>query len=177
MARRKPWPLPDPIPREDRTFGSGLYIDLIPRSSWYSNARSAMRPETWKRVSLAVRERADMTCEVCGAIADPANRQYHAAHERWDFDETTRSQTLRRLMCLCDACHAATHYGHTELEGDVEAAQERLMALNGWDELRLLEHIDRAFEVWRRRSAAEWRVDVSMLRAAGVPLIVQAELT
>jgi hypothetical protein len=73
-------------------------------------------------------------------------------------------------MYLCDGCHAATHYGHTELEGDVETAQERLTTLNGWDDLRPFEHIDRAFEVWRRRSAIEWRVDMSMLRAGDVPL-------
>jgi hypothetical protein len=63
MARRKPWPLPDQIPGEDRTFGSRLDIDHVPRSSWCGNARSAMRPETWKRASLAVRVQADMTCE------------------------------------------------------------------------------------------------------------------
>jgi len=29
--------VPQVLPGEDRTFGSGLFIDLVPRSCWFTN--------------------------------------------------------------------------------------------------------------------------------------------
>ncbi len=36
--------LPDPLPGEDRAFGAGLFVDLIPTSCWFTNVRACVRP-------------------------------------------------------------------------------------------------------------------------------------
>jgi hypothetical protein len=38
-------------------------------------------------------------------------------HERWDYDDATGVQALRRLLALCRGCHASTHYGLAEVQG------------------------------------------------------------
>jgi hypothetical protein len=37
--------------------------------------------------------------------------------ERWDYDDATGVQALRRLLALCRGCHASTHYGLVEVQG------------------------------------------------------------
>jgi len=36
--------LRDPLPGEDRNIGSGLSVDLIPTSCWFTNVRTCVRP-------------------------------------------------------------------------------------------------------------------------------------
>jgi len=36
--------LPDPLPGENRTFGDGLFVDLIPASCWFTNVRTCLSP-------------------------------------------------------------------------------------------------------------------------------------
>lgn len=33
--------IPDLLPGEDRSFGSGLFVDLVPSSCWFTNAPPA----------------------------------------------------------------------------------------------------------------------------------------
>jgi len=44
-AARRRWPAPPEVPAllpgEDRTFGAGLFVDLVPTTSWFTHARSA----------------------------------------------------------------------------------------------------------------------------------------
>jgi hypothetical protein len=37
-------PLPDLLPGEDRSYGEGLFVDLIPQTSWFRNVRAAVDP-------------------------------------------------------------------------------------------------------------------------------------
>ena len=38
-------------------------------------------------------------------------------HERWDYNDATALQALRRLLVLCRGCHASTHDGLAEVQG------------------------------------------------------------
>ena len=42
-------PMPGLLPGEDRGFGTGLFVDLVPRSCWFSNVRSCDRID-WERL-------------------------------------------------------------------------------------------------------------------------------
>jgi hypothetical protein len=48
MTELQPWvgraPLPDVLGGEDRSFGGGLFVDLIPDSCWFTNVRSCVGP-------------------------------------------------------------------------------------------------------------------------------------
>jgi hypothetical protein len=46
MARLERWAalpdIPTTLPGEDRTFGGGLFVDLVPPSCWFTNVRSCV---------------------------------------------------------------------------------------------------------------------------------------
>lgn len=156
--------VPDPLPGEDRQFGTGLFVDLVPESCWFTNVRSCVAPADWDRLRKMVYRRAGQQCEICGS------KVQMEAHERWAFDDAARTQRLMRLICLCKACHAATHFGLAQLQGRGVQARAHLMTVNSWTDSQADDHIRAAFMLWRERSQFAWELDLSILTAAGIAL-------
>jgi hypothetical protein len=79
-------------------------------------------------------------------------------------------QKLRRLICLCTACHGTTHFGFTSLggEAEAEAALGHLQFVTGMNRPQAERHVRRAFALWEHRSAITWHVDLSIITALGV---------
>jgi hypothetical protein len=101
MAALAPWSrLPEVLPGEDRSLGEGLFVDLIPETSWYVNVRSAVGIRDWYRIRQMVYRRAGYRCEACGCQPDQTARLLMEAHERFTYDEAPGVQVLRRLSCL-----------------------------------------------------------------------------
>ena len=163
-------PLPELLPGEDRSFGSGLFVDLVPQSCWFTSARTGIAPVDWERTRRMVYERAGNRCEACKRAANPAAGVRMEAHERWFFDDAQGVQVLRRLICLCGACHGATHWGLAQIQGRSSEALNHLMMVRGFSLERAAVHIGEATEVWRERSARTWDLDLSILTGAGVEL-------
>lgn len=162
--------LPSVLPGEDRSFGSGLFVDLVPRSCWFTNVRYCVAQTEWDRVRRMVYGRAGNRCEACGAAPDRSAKQYLEAHERWAYDATTPTQRLMRLIALCTACHQATHFGYAQLKGRAVEAFDHLMDVTGMSEQETDEHIARAFQLWRQRSEQDWTLDLTMLTGVGIEL-------
>ncbi len=164
--------LPELLPGEDRGFGEGLFVDLIPRTSWFTNVRSAVDPADWERLRQMVYRRAGDRCEACGTRRDNAAGLYLEAHERFAYDLRTGVQQLRRLICLCTGCHAATHFGFTSLRGETaaQAALAHLQQVSGMTAAQAGRHVSEAFALWQRRSRVRWQVDLSVIQAAGIAI-------
>jgi hypothetical protein len=162
--------LPELLPDEDRSFGDGLFVDLIPETSWFTNVRSAVEPRDWERLRQMVYRRAGYRCEACGAAEDRQRGVRMEAHERFTYDAPAGVQRLARLICLCGWCHTATHMGFAGVRGVQDEATAHLMAVTGMNPTEASQHIDEAFTRWERRSAIRWRVDLSMIAAAGIRL-------
>ncbi len=161
-------PLPAVSPGEDRTFGSGLFVDLIPASCWFTNVRSCVSARDWERLRTLVYGRAGNRCEACGASVNREHQVWLEAHERWDYHHTSRTQRLRRLVCLCTRCHQATHFGYAEVTGRAEAALAHLCAVNHWTRADAEAHIAAAASMWRFRSETDWALDLSILTGVGI---------
>ncbi len=159
--------LPELLPGEDRTFGSGLFVDLIPRSCWFTNVRTCVDARDWDRLRRMVYARAGHCCEACGVDKDQT-RQLEA-HERWEY-RADSVQALRRLVCLCADCHIATHFGFAARRGRGAAAAQHLQRVNGWSPGQTKTHIGEAFAVWKERSERNWTLDLGILTTAGVRL-------
>jgi Domain of unknown function (DUF5710) len=171
LARWAPRPpLPDLLPGEDRSFGSGLFVDLVPQSCWFTNVRSGVAPADWDRVRRMVYRRAGDRCEACGRARDQAAGVRMEAHERWYFDDARGVQVLRRLICLCGSCHGTTHFGLANVQGRAAEALGHLIAVTGTSRELAEARVDEAFDVWQHRSARTWDLDLSILTAAGVAL-------
>jgi Domain of unknown function (DUF5710) len=164
--------LPALLPGEDRSFGPGLFVDLVPSSCWFTNARSCIAERDWERVRRLVTTRAGRRCEVpgCRAREDRAREVWLEVHERWEYltGPAGRVQVLRRLVCLCTRCHTATHFGLAGIRGVDREAFAHLLTVTGMSAADGQRHIDAAFGLWQQRSAGAWDLDLSILTAAGV---------
>jgi hypothetical protein len=162
--------IPDLLPGEDRTFGTGLFVDLVPARCWFSNVRSCVTRRDWQRLRRMLLARAGNRCEICGRGEDRAVQRWLEAHERWQFDDHTGVQSLRRLLLICSWCHRATHMGLAEVRGFGDEAFAHLCAVTGITDAEAEAHIDAAFALWRDRSARDWTLDLSILTTAGITL-------
>ena len=172
LARWAPLPdIPELLPGEDRAFGSGLFVDLVPSSCWFTNVRSCTTPRDWERLRRMIVGRAEGRCEACGRGEDRDARRWLEAHERWAYDEQAGTQTLRRLLCLCTDCHRVTHFGRAKLHGMAAEALAHLRAVTGMSEDQASAHVGNAYAVWQRRSSRDWALDLEILTGAGIAVV------
>ena len=137
-----------------------LNFELVPDGCWYYNLRSVLSPAQWQAISRRVRASAGGRCMICGA---PSSRL--EAHERWEYDEKKAVQRLADIIAVCPACHAVIHIGRTSLKGDLRAAEEHFMKVNGCSYTEYRAALGRANEEHRRRNLIpEWRMDISALK-------------
>lgn len=168
-------PVPPLLPGEDRAFGSGLFVDLVPSSCWFTNVRSCVDTRDWDRLRHMVYTRAGNRCEACGTGPDRANSRYLEAHERWQYDDVRAVQTLRRLVCLCTPCHEATHYGLATIRGRDQQASAHLRTVTGLSAVALDQHVSGAYQAWQERSRRNWSLDLGILTNAGIRLAAPPE--
>jgi hypothetical protein len=160
--------VPDLLPGEDRAFGSGLFVDLVPRSCWFTNVRSCVSQQDWERLRRPIFRRAGHVCEACGAAEERESRKWLEAHERWHYDDRTGVQSLRRLISLCSPCHLVTHFGYANVQGRTDEALAHLRKVNNLTMAEALARVHAAEDVWIRRSARTWELDLSILTDAGI---------
>ena len=174
LAERWPKTTPllpiDTFPGEDRAFGEApkLAVDMIPATCWFTNVRSSISQDDWRRIALGVKQRAFRHCELCRGQADKKQAIYLEPHERFDYVEGV--QVLKRLVCVCTRCHNAIHFGRAQATGKYEEARAHLARVNGWDPSTTERHIRTAFTLWATRSRQEWSLDLSILEATGVEI-------
>jgi hypothetical protein len=160
--------VPDLLPGEDRSFGAGLFVDLVPSSCWFTNVRSCVSERDWERLRRMITGRAGLRCEVCGQSEDRSAGRWLEAHERWAYDEAAHVQSLRRLICLCTDCHTVTHFGLATIKGRDAQALRHLRAVTGLSAGDVDVLVEVAFELWSQRSRFDWALDLGILTDAGV---------
>lgn len=158
-----------------------LEVQLIPATAWGKNVRSSVPRSRWLRLgrtrSALVRHR----CEVCSG---PPNRPRLDLHEQWRYHEYSGIQQLVGLISLCEPCHAVVHSARTSSvsnnnEDVVRRAcnltdrdiVKRLCAVNTWTDAQADAHRERAGNLFDRRSAIEWTLDISYLARAEAELL------
>ncbi len=160
---------------EDRTFGGDeLFIDLIPRSCWFTNVRYCVHPREWDRVRKFVYERVNYCCECCKIDTKIYNIQLEA-HERWLYDTDTYTQKLVRLVALCQNCHQSTHMGLASKMGNKKDAMEHLRIVRNFTIEECEQHSNEAFKLWGERCKFTWNLDISLLENNGITLSTVVE--
>jgi hypothetical protein len=150
---------------EDRTYGGNeLFVDLIPKTCWFTNVRSCVATTDWDRLRNHIYSRVNNKCECCNSDENIE------AHERWDYDDKKLIQKLVRLVALCKKCHEATHMGLARVIGKGEKAKLHLKNVRQFTDKQCIKHIDNAFNKWRKRSEKNWDLDLSLLTSNGIKL-------
>lgn len=156
---------------EDRNFGgSELYVDLIPNSCWFTNVRFCVEPSDWNKIRKKVYSRINYICECCYVNCIEKKIPLEA-HERWNYDYSTSTQKLVRLIGLCKPCHQSTHIGYAKIIGKEEEALEHLKNVRNFNLEEVKEHVDIAYAIWNERNQYEWNLDLSLITVNGYKLI------
>jgi len=144
-----------------------LTIELVPRSCWFDNVRSAVSSPDWKRLRQQTARRAGWKCKICGGKGP---RWPVECHEIWHYDDDRQCQTLTGLIALCPSCHEVKHMGFSGLRGKKDEAVAHLALVNGWSLQGAFDYVDEAFDVWRERSRHAWQLGISWLETQGIKL-------
>jgi hypothetical protein len=137
-----------------------LTIELVPKPLWHEDLRLRLGRLEWQRRRGPCLEAAGHRCELCGQVGTKGRLD---AHEVWRYDDQAHVQTLVRLICLCTACHAVKHWGHTATVGFQEEAVATLKRVNGWTDVDARQHVAAAFAEWGERSRYQWTQDLSVM--------------
>lgn len=142
-----------------------LAIELVPKTSWYSNVRSHVSETEWDRLRKPVYNRAGSRCEICGGRG-PAHPV--ECHEIWQYDDEVSVQRLIGLIALCPACHSVKHLGRSHVKGRGDEAIDQLMKVNRWSAAQADAYIELVLDVWKLRSRVPWQLDLSWLAEQGI---------
>jgi hypothetical protein len=134
-----------------------IKVELVPRTSWYSNIRSSVSTEEWDMIRRDVYRKAGHQCEIC-----QAKGMVHC-HETWEYDDKNHIQKLVGLICLCPPCHNVKHIGYAALHGKADDAIKHLMKINNWTLDKSMKYISKQFDIWQERSKNNWTIDISYL--------------
>ena len=133
-----------------------LELCLIPTTSFYDNLRVKLPPKRWMQLSNQIRHDHYYTCELCGYTGNP--NQLHA-HEQWEWDDEKLTQTLKKIVCVCDTCHSTQHWGLTHTKGyNMDVFCAHAAKVNGCTQKEFMEHVEESFKKWNERSTKRWTV-------------------
>jgi hypothetical protein len=139
-----------------------LEAELVPTGTWGANLRALLPPSGWNRLRSHYYEKADHKCEICGETGFTQNRNHAVeAHESWEYDDVSHTQTLTGIQALCPRCHMVKHYGRSMSVGGLNVVREHIAKVNGWDASdMILLYEQLIFDLHSMRSRFRWDVSV-----------------
>jgi hypothetical protein len=149
-----------------------LTIELVPRTSWFSNVRNEVEKRVWDSIRRACYKKAAYRCEICGGKGDKWPVE---CHEIWEYDDETYIQRLAGFIALCPSCHLVKHYGFASLNDKEEEAFNHFRKINHLSPGVAESYIDVAYRTWEERSQSKWQIDISILQKYGVRLALEEE--
>ena len=141
-----------------------LTIELVPRTSWYSNVRSNVTTAEWDVLRKKSYEKAGHVCEICGDVGTNQGVKHNVeCHEIWNYNDETNEQTLEGLISLCPYCHKTKHVGLAQINGEIDIVINQLMKVNGISNDEAIEYIHKSFNIWSKRSKSDWKLNIDYL--------------
>ena len=116
-----------------------LTIELLPKGAWGNDFSRTLSKNDWDILRKACYEKANHKCSICGYITDDLD-----AHEIWDFNLETKTQTLIDIVALCSKCHGVKHIRNSQRLEYGEKAKEHFMKVNDCNELEFAAHLAKA---------------------------------
>lgn len=133
-------------------------IQLVPKSSWYSNVRSNVSKSEWDIIRRKVYAKANYKCEICGGVG---SKHPVEAHEIWSYNDGI--QKLEKIVSLCPACHEVHHIGLAKVRGRFDIAIRHYMCVSNLNYNECMIKVKKAFAIWAKRNKQKWKLDLSEL--------------
>jgi hypothetical protein len=135
-----------------------LPIQLVPKTSWWDNARSEL--DCWYKVRKQVYREYDYKCGVCG---EQGPKWPVEGHEIWKYNENTKVQSLDDIVARCPACHKVHHIGYAKVSGNFIDAKRRFKRINDLSDNEVEQEIKKAYAIWYERNEIDWTLDLSYI--------------
>ena len=145
-----------------------LTIELIPEGAWGSNLRKRLPKKDWDTLRHDCYERANYHCIICGDKKDNLD-----AHEVWDFNIPTKTQTLVDIIALCKSCHLVKHIKHAEAEGKLDIAKRHFYKINKCDTDTFAQHYIETKDLFEKRN----KVDKWELKAPQIEFSLKEQIS
>ncbi len=142
-----------------------LTVELVPSTCWFSNVRSNVSVEDWRRLQQMTFRQAGDRCEICEGRG---TRWPLECHEVWRYNDDTRAQVLERLIALCPWCHSVKHMGRSMIYGKEDTAFWHLSKVNRWSLEETKIYLKNQFQICEKRSAHSWKLDIRWLERHGI---------
>jgi hypothetical protein len=137
-----------------------LTIELVPETCWFSNVRSEVSDQDWKKIQKITFQNANYLCEICSGRGPQWPVE---CHEIWHYDDINHTQTLLGFIALCPSCHEVKHRGYANVQGRGDIADRHLAKVNQWTMPKTRQYVEDQYQVWIKRSQSEWELDISWL--------------
>ncbi|MCL2369968.1 MAG: hypothetical protein FWC80_01890 [Firmicutes bacterium] len=154
-----------------------LSVDLLPKGAWGNNLSKTLPKKDWDTLRQECYKRAKYNCQICGKETIDLD-----AHEEWDFDIRTQTQTLKNIIALCSACHGVKHMRHSQLIGYGDNAKRHFLRVNNCDEMTFVRHYADAQGLFdEHNKVLRWKMNVELDKFGGkgirlkqreIPLII-----
>lgn len=142
-----------------------LTIELVPKSSWYTNVRSEVSKGEWDRIRRKCYAAAGHVCEICGDTGlNQGVKHPVECHEIWTYEDSDRIQRLTGLIALCPNCHKVKHPGLAQIKGELPIVINQLKQVNHMSFEQAVDYLQKSFALWTKRSKVPWSVDTSFLQ-------------
>lgn len=154
---------------EDRSFSYGennLYVSPAPSTAKSGKLHKVLPANQFSNLKFSVLERAQYVCECCGATASEL-------HARYEYEEVSRVQTLKRLMAVCTACEKVSNYDDVSTNrADRKEVLAHLAKVEGMSVGHAKSSVEQALTRWRKRGSTtgKWFTKAELLQKRGLGL-------
>lgn len=144
-----------------------LTVELIPSTCHFSNVRTTVTSAEWDKIRFLSYAKANNQCEICKDTGKNQGYKHNVeCHEIWDYDDENHIQKLIGLISLCPTCHQVKHIGRAIAIGKQGVCLKQLAKVNKWTAKQVIEHVTASFELHKKRSKFQWKLDISILAEA-----------
>lgn len=151
-----------------------MRIEMHPRGLWGASLINLLDDRSHKGVRAQAYSAAGYICEACGSG--------HGAMEAWELwsyetpeDPVVRGvMRLKRLVCLCKACHEMCRLDRAAKAKRSEDAYKRMQAVNAWSLEEFVSYLDWARRLFAFRSQYHWSLDLSAISHLGRMTLAKA---
>lgn len=140
-----------------------LTIELLPKGAWDNDLSKTLSKKDWDFLRNKCYERANHKCEICGYETDELD-----AHEVWDFDIKSKTQTLKNIIALCSKCHGVKHMRNSQRLGFGENAKRHFMKVNNCSNFEFASHYAQAqMDFEERNEILRWKINADLEKFGG----------
>lgn len=140
-----------------------LTIDLLPKGAWGNDFSKTLSKKDWDILRNHAYAKANHRCVICGNKGGELD-----AHEVWDFDIGTKTQTLKDIIALCPACHGVKHMHNSERIGYRDSTKAHFLKVNNCNQMVFAKHYaEQQFLFAERNKVLRWKVKADFSRFGG----------